>query len=347
MATATVYIRPAPWPVGTTVAVYEGSVVTGAPVLTTEVRPDNSVLLLGLTVGVAYIADGSGEDLLFTAGEVIGGGGPAVDQFARDAATAAQNTATSAQTVADAAQPASTALARTLVDAKGDLLVGSGPDTVGRLPVGVNGQVPTADSSQALGIRWATPAAGGGSGGSASLVVAAADAPSAVKARADYVCASGDTANQVQLNAAVAAAASIPGTVVETVGTFTLSDTWLVDFDYLTLMCAGSEFQAGSSFAGSAILRVARPSLLRPANRVNLFGGKFRGLGNGSAGLLGVDFRSYRGVMRETHAQGCLGYGLQIRGYTSAERAGVGGIAWNPVGSAAISCKAYENNLGG
>jgi hypothetical protein len=47
MATATVYIRPAPWPVGTTVAVYEGSVVTGAPVLTTEVRPDNSVLFSG------------------------------------------------------------------------------------------------------------------------------------------------------------------------------------------------------------------------------------------------------------------------------------------------------------
>jgi hypothetical protein len=156
---------------------------------------------------------------------------------------------------------------------------------------------------------------GGGSGGSASLVVAANRRSERREGARRLRC--DGTADQEQLNAAVAAAAGVPGATVQTVGTFVLSDTWLVDFDYLTLMCAGSEFQAASSFAGSAILRVARPSLLRPANRVNLFGGKFRGLGNGSAGLLGVDFRSYRGVMRETHAQGCLGYGLQLRGYTA------------------------------
>src|SRR5215831_7064745 len=43
---------------------------------------------------------------------------------------------------------------------KGDLLV-RGASVVGRLGVGTDGQVLTADSTQASGIKWATPAAGG------------------------------------------------------------------------------------------------------------------------------------------------------------------------------------------
>lgn len=53
-------------------------------------------------------------------------------------------------------------LPKALVDAKGDLLVGTADDTVGRLPVGSNGQVLTADSAQTSGIKWATPTGGGG-----------------------------------------------------------------------------------------------------------------------------------------------------------------------------------------
>ena len=43
-----------------------------------------------------------------------------------------------------------------IVDAKGDLLVGTAPDTLARLPVGSNGQVLTADSAQTTGVKWAT-----------------------------------------------------------------------------------------------------------------------------------------------------------------------------------------------
>ncbi len=50
------------------------------------------------------------------------------------------------------------ALVKTLFDAKGNLLVGTGPDTFAVVSVGANGTVPTADSAQASGIRWATPA---------------------------------------------------------------------------------------------------------------------------------------------------------------------------------------------
>lgn len=53
----------------------------------------------------------------------------------------------------------SVALPKTTVDAKGDLLVGTADDTVGRRAVGSNGQVLTADSAEADGVKWSTPSA--------------------------------------------------------------------------------------------------------------------------------------------------------------------------------------------
>lgn len=50
----------------------------------------------------------------------------------------------------------------TAIDAKGDLVAGTGADAFSRLAVGTNNQVLTADSSTATGLKWATPASGGG-----------------------------------------------------------------------------------------------------------------------------------------------------------------------------------------
>jgi len=48
----------------------------------------------------------------------------------------------------------------TILDAKGDLIAATAADTAARLAVGTNGQVLTADSAEATGLKWTTPSSG-------------------------------------------------------------------------------------------------------------------------------------------------------------------------------------------
>jgi hypothetical protein len=52
-------------------------------------------------------------------------------------------------------------LTKKLVDAKGDLLVGTADNAISRVAVGTNGHVLTADSAETGGLKWAAPAAVG------------------------------------------------------------------------------------------------------------------------------------------------------------------------------------------
>ena len=83
----------------------------------------------------------------------------AASTSATSAQTSASSAATSASSAATSASLAATIVAGavqgTLIDAKGDLLVGTADDTVARLPVGTNGYLLTADSAQTAGIKWA------------------------------------------------------------------------------------------------------------------------------------------------------------------------------------------------
>ena len=60
------------------------------------------------------------------------------------------------------AQDDSNAIQNAIVDAKGDLITATAADTPARLAVGTNGQILTADSTTATGLKWDTPASGGG-----------------------------------------------------------------------------------------------------------------------------------------------------------------------------------------
>jgi|LakMenE18May11ns_1017448.scaffolds.fasta_scaffold9856849_2 hypothetical protein len=53
-----------------------------------------------------------------------------------------------------------TMVAKTIVDAKGDIIAATAADTVSRLAVGANNTVLTADSSTATGLKWAASSSG-------------------------------------------------------------------------------------------------------------------------------------------------------------------------------------------
>jgi hypothetical protein len=59
------------------------------------------------------------------------------------------------------AQDDSNAIQNAIVDAKGDLIGATAADTPARLAVGTNGQVLTADSAEATGLKWASAAGSG------------------------------------------------------------------------------------------------------------------------------------------------------------------------------------------
>jgi hypothetical protein len=79
-----------------------------------------------------------------------------VTDLPADFEVALQGVDTQMKTNADAATQKAT------LTTKGDIYAATGTSTPARLAVGTNNQVLTADSSTATGLKWATPAGGGG-----------------------------------------------------------------------------------------------------------------------------------------------------------------------------------------
>lgn len=129
--------------------------VAGATVITNLIPTDSDDLAEGAT-NLYYTT--ARANLKANLASPTFTGTPAAPTAAVDTNTT--QVATTAYVVAQgylkSATAATTYIANSLVDAKGDLIVATANDTVTRVAVGSNNQVLLADSTQASGVRWAT-----------------------------------------------------------------------------------------------------------------------------------------------------------------------------------------------
>lgn len=82
-------------------------------------------------------------------------------QLTDSTSSTSTTTAATPNAVKSAYDLADGAIAKSIVDAKGDLIAATAADTVSRLAVGTNGHVLTADSTAATGIKWAAASTSG------------------------------------------------------------------------------------------------------------------------------------------------------------------------------------------
>ena len=110
-----------------------------------------------------WVTNDVGDITAITAGTGLTGGGTSgAVSLAIDTATTVDLSTAQTLTNKTLTSPVLTTPTISTIDAKGDLLAGTADNTIGRLAVGANNTVLTADSATATGLKWATPSAGGG-----------------------------------------------------------------------------------------------------------------------------------------------------------------------------------------
>lgn len=239
----------------------------------------------------------------------------------------------------------------TIVDAKGDLIAASANDAVVRLPVGSNNQVLIADSTQTAGLRWGS--AGAGISGGATLMVAASNAPQAVKDRADFVCDGVDDEVQVLAAANAFGAQTVPGCVELSAGTFTFGTTFFPNRVKFVLKGQGmgvTRIQPKAGFTAAKLIdTVYTPAGgdPQPSPRNTIKDLTLTGQYIGAQGAIdGLWFRSYRGRVENVEAQAFSGYGIVDKGVTAAERP-IANNGWNNYGTELRDNRVWGNGLGG
>jgi hypothetical protein len=158
------------------------------------------------------------------------------------------------------------ALTVSTVDAKGDLLVGTGADAVGRLAVGSNNAVLTADSTVSTGIKWNVPD---------SFELINTGGTALTGSGSTTVNVSGKSKYLVRITAASSAnVSSFLGVRLNSDSTSNYSGSWLLregtamyneqgEKDAIVLGRMGSN-SAGNNFSGHALILGANSTAPKP-----------------------------------------------------------------------------------